>query len=370
MDQRAQASIARRGAALALTGLALACARPIMATASVRPSRGTVCDATELPRAPASPELVALPEDGVRVERISVAGTVRVRAASVAAVIQQRTGAIFDRERVAADVLAIWALEVFDDVRVRWVPAGDGIELVYEVRERPVVGRVIARGRAPHRIELGVEAGRLYEPERIQRRAVELEQRLIDTGHRRARVAVTGRSRGDRVDLCVEVVPGPRVLIDRLEIAGNSRLSSDAIRAELSTEEGRINAPGGVYRPDVLADDVLRISGAYYDLGMLDAHVEPRVRETAHAIRVTIEIEEGPVYRIGKLELRGPGRAGSGRRRELLGLRSGEVFSRRRFLEGIARIEAHERGEISIEPKTVLHRERGLVDVTLELSPR
>jgi outer membrane protein insertion porin family len=238
------------------------------------------------------------------------------------------------------------------------------------VRERPRIGAVVARGAVRLAGELGAEPGLLYEPDRLQQRAADLERSLIDAGHRRARVTLSGRSRGDRVDLCVEVVPGLRALVDRVEFIGNSRLSAELLQKELHTDDGRINAPGGVYRPDALERDLLLLAAAYYDRGMLDAEIEPRVVETARSIEIAIEIKEGPVYRIGKLELRGKLAGPSARYRELLGVKSGEVFSRQRFVEGIARIVEQSRGKLEVEPQTTLHPERGVVDVVLELKRR
>jgi outer membrane protein insertion porin family len=329
-----------------------------------------VCSARELPRAPASATLSIAPEPDARVVRIAVGGTERVSPSLLRGAIQHPTGAPFDADRVAKDVHAIWALEVFDDVSVSWVPARDGIELRYQVRERARIGRVVALGDERRAFELGIDPGKPYDPAYLNEQARDLEETLRHAGHSRARVELRGRANADRVDVCVEVRPGPRATIARLEFVGNSGLSAAVLRAQMHTDGGKINTPGGVYRSDVLERDLLFFAAAYYDRGMLDARVQPRVVESAERVTIAVEIEEGRVYRVGKLDLRTKLQLPVAQYRKLLGISSGDVFSRQRFVAGIARIEALGAGKLVVEPKTELIPERALADVVLEISPR
>jgi outer membrane protein insertion porin family len=95
----------------------------------------------------------------------------------------------------------------------------------------------------------------------------------------------------------------------------------------------------------------------------------PRVREVGDGIRIAIEIDEGPEYRLGKLELSGERVAAKARYFELLGSKPGDLFSRQRIALGLEKLRAlhQERGraDLGVYPRTELHPERGIVDLEL-----
>jgi outer membrane protein insertion porin family len=380
MAHGARARVVRRAqvAALSLGLLALACSRPEPRLAAKRDerelARRRACSAPALPPAAEQAEL-PLPDPPLeRIAGVEVLGVVRVPPELVKSTIGSKPGQRLDPERLADDVHKLWQLEVFDDVRVGWRRKRGGLWLSLSVRERPLIGELFSQGPAEQLEELGLGSGSLYEPARLHRRARDLERSLISAGFRQARVSLRGAPRAGRIDLCAVVEPGPRVTIERLEFVGNQRLTAAELRAQMQTEGGTINTPGRTYRAEVVERDLLLLHALYYDRGMLEAQVVPRVRETERALQIVFEIDEGPVFRIGTLSFSGQLAVSRQRYRELLGARSGEVFSRQRMLEGMDRISAlHHalgRDDLDVEPRTKLHSARGRVDIELELVRR
>ena len=322
--------------------------------------RVSACTAEELPkrRADAATLVVDAPE-GARIASIAVSGCRNVPALLVRREIALAPGNRIDSQRIAADVRRIWALEMFEDVGVTWDAATR--RLTYVVGERPMIDRVYAD--AALRSELGIAPGTPYEPARLHARALDHAESLVRAGHRRASVTVRGARRGSVVDLCAFADPGPRVLVERLEFIGNERLSAAELRAAMHTEEGAFNVPGGVYDAELLERELLFWSALHMDRGMIEARIRPRVLERASGVQIEIVVDEGPVFRLGKVRIDG-NRTGSG----LPGVRSGEIFARQKILDAVERL----RGEwlAEIELSTEIDRQRREVDLVLQVRSR
>jgi outer membrane protein insertion porin family len=377
MDLGARARVVRRAQALAVSALslALACSRaqPKLSSERDEPELASrrACAATALPKVAAHDELPQPEPPHEPLAGVEVLGAARVSPELVQSAMSTRPGQRIDPDRLADDVREIWRLEVFDDVRVGFRRGRDGLWLSLHVSERPLVGEVFFEGARERVAELGLERDQLYEPARLHRRARDLERSLVEAGFLRARVSVRGLRRAGRVDLCAGVTLGPRQTIERLEFVGNQRIAPAELRSAMHTEAGTINTPGAPYRAEALERDLLFMSALYYERGMLEVKIVPRVEQSERALRIKLEIDEGVVFRIGQLTITGELLMPRKRYRELVGVRTGEVFSRSRFAEGLDRIgalhRARGRDDIQVELSTKLFAGLGRVDIQLAL---
>ena len=80
------------------------------------------------------------------VERVEVRGLGRVSLRSVLSKIMVRKGQPLDRDVVSDDIKRIYRMDFFDDVVVRVSAEGDGVALVYEVKERPTINQISYEG--------------------------------------------------------------------------------------------------------------------------------------------------------------------------------------------------------------------------------
>lgn len=358
--------------------LTAACAPARPAAASARaPARETArsraCSATDLP-APAWSDLPAQRAAvGATVTRVAVRESGAVPMKLVRGAVHMKPGEPLDPGVVAADIRRIWRLEAFSDVRAEVEPHGSGVELVYVVRERPLVGRVFREGDRGAR--LGVHPGGLYDPARLQRLARALVSTARDGGHLQARAEVRG-VRVDRrtVDLCVTVNRGPRFVIDRIVFEGNAHVDASTLRAALHTGDGKVNRAGRPYRADLFRLDRVWLSAIYWDRGMLDVRIGmPRV--TLHPERgtltVRVDVHEGPVFHVRRLSFRGRLLSSSATYRKLLGMKRGEVFERSRFMAGLERIRDYHlwrgRRSLDVEPDPHLDAAHHAVDVVVKV---
>jgi outer membrane protein insertion porin family len=306
---------------------------------------------------------------GAKIVRVEVRGNVAVPEEVVRAVLVGKVGDVIDREAIAEDVRRVWGLEAFDDVGAEVEAVKGGAVLRWVVVERALIGTVRVHGAGGRRIE-GL-AGGLYDPVRVAREVDGVAVRLRERGHLQARARAWSRRAGERVDVCAVVDAGPRYEIDRVAFPGSKQIGERDLRAALRTRDGAVNAPGGVYRADLLVEDKPYLLALYYERGMVDVRVgDPVITLDAARgrVRVAVPVQEGPVYRIGKLTVAG---VQARERNRLLGpLARGRVFARAEVAEANQRMQdwLKARGrERAVWPETRIDAERRTIDLTFDL---
>ena len=317
---------------------------------------------------------------GATITGLEVVGNRSVPTELVVPILHSRKGEALSPAVVADDIRRLWRLEVFEDVQVHERASDRGVVLVFALRERPLIGRVrIAsndseqnRWRAPARLP-----GSPYDPARLLRIAERQQARYAKEGYQQASVRVTHRRRpaARLVDICFTVERGRRFVLQAVSFAGNRALADPLLRAQLETAEGEVNTPGGVYRREWLARDIVRVQALYYERGFLAVEIVPPrleldpVRGTATPV---IEVREGVQYRLGVVEVIGEPATAANRLRSLFAGRSGDVFQRSavtQWLQDIADMErAAGRQSPSVLPRTELHEERAVVDLWVEVT--
>lgn len=356
---------------VALSG-ACGAAAPAVESASTEPEPAACGSSLAALHTPISPGWTEIPEAPVAAIRVDGAQTVPDRLVREA--IELPVDEPIDAATVRSDIRRILELAVFADVRVHADTSPRGLTVIYEVVERPLVREVhvsgLGEGVEEHRLD--AVADEVFVPQRLHRLARKLQSDHRREGYADAVARVRGRRVGSRaVDVCFAVDAGRRWLIEDLEFDGNDRLSDDELHALVETFDGRVNDPGGVYREDLLATDLQRITAAYYDRGMVGVRVsEPRTEWKRDGLHVRVPIEEGPVYRLDRVtvtgDLDGPPRAYL----QLLALRSGDTFSRERVTEGLERIRERDadRGTVEVRPTTDIDGESHTIDLEIEVT--
>lgn len=301
----------RRIAMLAMAISLPACGASITPAPKAAPVKASappvaVCDANEIapplarPRSPS--KAVAGPVTGVRF-RGQTGG-----AADLEAMVSWKAGAEFDLAKVELDIRRLWALGRFDDIAVEADTTNGDLVLVYVVEERKRTGKVVFDGvkslpGSEVDAATAVHAGDPFDPGALYRTSERLRAAYIDVGYRFATVEPHAL-RGPTVDVCLRVDEGPKVTIDQWIWKGATAMPPERLFATTNGGGPGVNEAGGVYRADVWARDAIILTAFYYDRGYLTVSVgEPDLAISADKkhLTVTVPIDEGGVYRIGKL---------------------------------------------------------------------
>ncbi len=139
-------------------------------------------------------------------------------------------------------------------------------------------------------------------------------QRILDiyrrSGHNAATVSVrTVQTPNKTVDVVFDINEGDKTGIKRISFVGNHAYSDSKLKGLMDSTEMNFLSfikTSDVYDPDRLAKDAEAIRRFYLKNGYADFRVigvDPVYDPTAGGYDVTITVEEGPVYRVGSVNI-------------------------------------------------------------------
>ena len=342
-------------------------------------SEETVCEAEALKplRAAAGtppPEEVTGPVADVIIEGLDG------KQGQLRATLSSRPGERLDPDKVSADIEKLWATGRFEDISVEARTSGGGTILAFVVAERPTTGKLFFRGvhQLPkQQVEDAVQlrAGELYDPQQLTFTVARLREAYSAAGYWFATVDVR-ELRTDALHLCLRVKEGAKVTIDQWSFEGIKLINEEQVRALMDSRDGTTNVPGGVYRPEIWERDALHIQAHYWNNGFILAKIaapDVDISEDQRKVTVTIRIDEGVVFRVGKISFSGDALAPGQHYASAITTKSGEIFSRAKMMEDLARIrEFHEKTgswtpQFEVIPVTQVDTDKSLVHVDFEL---
>ncbi|MCL1910064.1 MAG: outer membrane protein assembly factor BamA [Kiritimatiellaeota bacterium] len=245
----------------------------------------------------------------------------RIEDAYVKAHTALHEGAEFDAEAVATDVRTLLDSGRFSYVGSRVVETNGAVRLAFVVERRTlVVGEVQFSGvgfwhsSKKVREAYGLKAGSFVDAHVIAA-AEERVLKLFREKHNypNAKIVTTvkpaGDGKGGAAQLAVSIDPGAPIGVAFIGFTGNNSISSRELR-RFSGQSPWWN-PSGWFTTERVTDMDLElmksdITRQYHDRGMLDARIAgPHIGYADGWKLIGYEIEEGPVYKIGTVELKG-----------------------------------------------------------------
>ncbi len=257
------------------------------------------------------PAATPVADQSATIRSISVVGTQRLEADTVRSYIRLRTGQVWTQAAGDQALKDLYATELFADVSVR----NTGGDVTIEVRENPVINRIILEGNkrikndkiepeiklAPRQIysrsKVRADVARIVELYKRQGRfAAQVEPKLVQLDQ-------------NRVDIVFEITEGPKSKVRQINIIGNDQFSDNKLRGEMVTKQARLTSifsSGTSYDPDRLAFDQQKLRQFYLTEGYADFRVVSAVAELTpdkQDFIITYVVEEGQRYKFGDVKV-------------------------------------------------------------------
>ncbi len=319
------------------------------------------------------------------VQDVRIEGNRRVEADAIRNAITLRKGAAYDPKKVQADVRALMKLGFFADVTVEREGSGDAPVLVYRVVERPAVREWRAQGNSELSKKdleetVTIKAGQLLDPAVVQKDVKKIQEKYVEKGFYLAEVSSRVEERPDnQVDVVFVVNEQAKVQVKEVRFIGNAHLSADDLHKVMQTRHGSLLSflsDAGTYREEALQRDLQALQALYLDRGYVTVKVgTPAVALSPdrRLIYVTIPIEEGEQYTIGKVGFEGQLLDQEPRLRSLLKTKSGATFSRADVAADLFAV-----GDVykdlghayaNVSPLTATDPEKRIVDLSFDVQP-
>lgn len=328
------------------------------------------------------------------VESVDILNNRRLRKDDILYYVQTRPGDPYNEAQVQRDLQAILALGFFDKTATRVLTedgARGGINIIFEVKELPIIRDLQFQGlksvaesdvlKAFRERRVGISKESVYDPVKARNAVRVLKELLASKGHPNATV----EQRRDEVSatstaLTFAVNEGDRVRVVEIQFEGNNVFSDGKLRGamKLVKEAGLITRFKGqdILDREKLEYDLRNVDNYMRSKGYLQArHGEPRVEgigrrrtgfpiiplpllsSTDEALRVTVPITEGKVYRIGEMKIEGNSIYSEDAIRSVIGLNKGDIANGEKI------------GKALFENLKKIYGGQGFIEYTAEPTP-
>ncbi|MFB0525510.1 MAG: outer membrane protein assembly factor, partial [Phycisphaerae bacterium] len=167
---------------------------------------------------------------------------------------------------------------------------------------------------------------------------------------------------------------GPRVQIRKVSFSGNDNIKTGTLRKVIKTKRKKWFYWPFHYTKETVTEDIESLENLYYERGFLDHSIAAKTEFTddKSKVRVTFIIDEGPIYRVGKIVFAGNQYFDQQTLRAKLQLEPGQVYIKRKAESDAKRLGElyHEDGfvdaEVSQQPKFV--SDANMVDVEYKIA--
>lgn len=326
----------------------------------------------------------ALAAEPVVVADVKVEGNRRVEVDTIKATVT-RKGALYDTRRVEADVRALMKLGFFSDVVVEVEGDERHPVLVYKVTERPTVREATIVGndelsKEDLKDSVEVKPFTILDLVAVKKDVKKIQEKYVEKGYYLADVAYKLEGLPDnQVAIRYTVDEKAKVLVKEIRFHGNQRLSSAELRGVMLTQEGgllSILGSAGTFREDMFQRDLAAIGMAYMDQGFVNVKVgKPSIglSPDRRFLFVSIPIEEGEQYSIGKVIFTGELLGEEPLLRRILLTRTKALFSRSKVGQDLFAIGDifKDRGfaYANVTPQTQVDDKARTIDLSFDVQP-
>ncbi len=317
------------------------------------------------------------------VTAIEVKGNKSISTNVIVSKMKTRIGSPYQENIISDDLKRLYLLGFFSDIKIDTEAYKDGLKVVLNVVERPIIDKISFTG--INRItmkedklkqQLKSKETQYLDYPSLSEDVRTLKKMYEKIGYSQADVTykVELKPETNKAVISFDVVEGQKVRIKDIIVQGNKSFSSGRILKLLKIKRAWFfNA--GVLKEDVLKEDMERVKSFYQREGFTDVVVEYEVNPDAqksYLLYVTIKVTEGKKYLVGSVVIQGNKdiveKAILSRLSECV---PGKVFSADAMKKDVTSIQGlyFDRGYISaqVQESTIVNPDTGRVDITYSI---
>jgi outer membrane protein insertion porin family len=316
--------------------------------------------------------------DGPRIVDVIVRGNHRVSTHRILGQMRLRAGSRYSPEAVDQDFKRIYALGEFDNLVIRPERRPEGLVLVVEVTERPVLKGLEFEGNRAFDADdltetVGVEPGNLIDRHKVFTGVQGIERLYRDKGYYFVSASLDEALLRNKQIARYTITEGPRVRVRHIEFVGNASIGDRELRRRMETRTWFPFIIPGLYDEEKIQRDVVSVRNYYVEQGFLDVQVgrELAFSDDKEKLTVRMIVDEGPRYQVRSVAMEGVERFSRSLLKKQMNLSPGVAYTADSVRQDVdlVRDTYGEVGYIqaSVRPVIDFTEEPGLVDVTFQV---
>lgn len=283
-----------------------------------------------------------------RIASIAPEGNKRIDSGAILRKISSRAGGAYNPSTLREDLKAIYSMGYFNDVQINVTEGAKGKNVVFKVVEKPIIASVTFSGldelsEEDVRGAANIREHFILNPAKVNAGVEAIKELYKSKGYYNTQVTsrITFPSdEGAVIEFTID--EGKKIYIKTISIEGNTAFDDDELLDEIETSEKGFFSwltASGLLEMDKIKQDAGRIVAFYHNNGFLEAKIgEPVVRQEEEWIFLTFNVEEGPRFKVGTVDLSGDLITDKTTLIDLLTIRSEEYMSRGTLREDVLAI--------------------------------
>ena len=306
------------------------------------------------------------------VSEINVSGNRRIPGETIRARIFTKAGDVYDAAALERDFNSLWNTGYFEDIKILREQTPKGWRLIFQVKEKPTIREITYTGHGSvsdsdildrfKQDKVGLVVESQYDPTKVKKAEVSIKGLLSEHGRQFATIRTEVRSIPPAaVGITFVIKEGPKVKVGKIIFEGNKNIKSRTLRAAMKNLKP-IGVPHSIFLENIFAktydatkleEDTERVRAEYQNRGYFKAGVsdpKTQIHDTGHkgfhiwllqsgpgkAVDITMPIEEGDKYRLGKITFKNnKAISNTAALRSLFPLKDGDIFARDKIAKGL-----------------------------------
>jgi outer membrane protein insertion porin family len=250
-----------------------------------------------------------------KVAEVVITGNKRIESEAIKKVMKTQKGDIYLAKHLRDDLKSIYRMGYFGNVRVEAFSTPEGKVVTFRVAENETIRNIGIKGNKQFDDEkikdvIGIKSGSILNVNKVQGDLRQIENLYKEKGYHYMKVTYETKPVSEnRADLDFVITEGEKVYIKAISFEGNNAYDSETLKDLMKTEEkgffSWLTSSGDLDR-EVLDQDVSKIAAHYHNHGYIQAKLaEPELTYEAKWIHIDIKIDEGPQFKVGKVDIEG-----------------------------------------------------------------
>ncbi|HGJ64533.1 TPA: hypothetical protein ENS27_03990, partial [bacterium] len=315
------------------------------------------------------------------IKSIDVQGSKTMPPETIIAILQTRVGEEISIRKIREDVKELYKLGQFSNIKVDSTSIDDGIKITFIVEEWPKISgdiaingnKEISTGKIRDILTIGTN--RSLSGKARQDNKNKILNYYRQKGFYLAEVEpnIIANPEDGTARVAFDITEGRKISVEEIQITGNRRISDREIRKQMKLKKGKR------FDDIYYEGDIKTIPEYYRQNGFIDAKVikaEKEFNEAKTGIKINIEVEEGPQYRVGDINVTIIPYKDSKpiySKKDILKqftLKEGDLFKEMSFVEGLGLIRKMylDKGRVSIQIKPDIDYKKGEETVNIGLT--
>jgi outer membrane protein insertion porin family len=252
----------------------------------------------------------------IQIDSVSVKGNRRIEADAILAVVESQKGTKYDQDILNQDLRSIYQMGFFEDVQIETEESPGGKSVIFKVGEKPSIGKITLLGTKSLDKEdlldvLGIKKYSIINRKAIKDSLERLKEHYHQKGYYNVEIIESIEDLpNNEVALIYKIDEKDKAYIKKISFEGNVGFDDDDLKDLMETSEKGFFSfltESGNLDDKKLESDIFKIKSFYQNNGYIKARVgEPNISyKESEGLIITITINEGPQYAIGKVMFTG-----------------------------------------------------------------